>query len=245
MSTTTEEPGIGHNLPDAYSETLTRVEALIDTANKWIETVDEINTEDRAGRAKDFRDQLRSMKQKFKPERDEMTKPFREKVAAINAKYSALEPYIDKAFDHLSRLLAPWFDKLDKQKAAAEAEAREKAERKRAEAEDLRRQAEEGKGSTIQTEVAADQAEKDAAAAEKEARQIARAKVGVMGDYSKRSTGTRTTWKATVTDIDKAFDHFRDHKKVKELLESLGSAEARGGRRRLPGFKIEAVKSLT
>ena len=245
MDTATESPGIGHNIPNEYEAATARVEGLVDTANKWIETVDEINTDARAGRASDFRNQIRAMRVDLENKRKAESTPLRAQVTVINDKYDGLYEYMEKAFQHLSNLLQPWVDKLEAQKKEAERLAREKAEQKRAEAEELQRIADAGEGSTIQHEVAADQAAKDAKKAEKEAGQIARATVGVKGDYSKRATGTRTTWKATITDIDKAFNHFRDHKKVKELLESLASAEARGGRRRLPGFKIESTKSLT
>ena len=220
-------PGIGHNV-DPFTESQNRVEELTDTANQWIEKCEEIQDEDQAGRANDFRAQIRAAKTDVENKRKDEVKPLNDQVTAINTKFKALVPFLDESLTRLNGLLEPWLQKLEEKKQKEARQAREEAETRRREAEAAKKQAEE-------------EAEK----AEKEAAQIEKSKPQVKGDYSGKSTGFRTTWKAKITDIDKAFEYYKVHPKVVEALEKLGNADARGGRRRIPGFEIFSEKSVS
>lgn len=237
-------PGIGHNV-DPFTESQNRVEELTDTANQWIEKCKEIQDEDQAGRANDFRAQIRAAKTDVENKRKDEVKPLNDQVTAINTKFKALVPFLDESLTRLNGLLEPWLQKLEEKKQKEARQAREEAETRRREAEAAKKKAEEGTGHTIQAAVQAKQAEEEAEKAEKEAAQIEKSKPQVKGDYSGKSTGFRTTWKAKITDIDKAFEYYKVHPKVVEALEKLGNADARGGRRRIPGFEIFSEKSVS
>lgn len=241
-----ETVGIGHNAPeDPYSQSKARVDDLIEAANKWVNTVDEITSEDQAGRASDFRNQLRSMKTKVDAERLAATKPLREKTTFINGQYGDLTELLDRGAKKLAELLEPYLKKVAEEQAAREKAAKDEADRLAREAAEKAAEAAKGTGDTIQDEIAAEQAEKAADEARKTAESVSREKAQVKGDFSTRATGMRGQWKATaITDVVKAAAYYSDHPKFIELLLSLASADARGGRRRIDGFKIEEVKSV-
>ena len=93
--------------------------------------------------------------------------------------------------------------------------------------------------------MAAEQAAEAAEKAAKEAAWAAAAKTGVKGEIAQRSTGFRTQWKATaITNLGDAFAYYKAKPEVSELLLRLASADARSGRRRIPGFRIEEIKSV-
>ena len=80
---------------------------------------------------------------------------------------------------------------------------------------------------------------------QKQADTTARSRAQVHGEVAGRATSQRQTWAATeISDIQVAFDYYKDHAKVRELLLQLASADARGGRRRIPGFKVEPKTSI-
>ncbi|KKL96906.1 hypothetical protein LCGC14_1839790 [marine sediment metagenome] len=235
---TSPAAGIGHNQPDAFAVTKARIDALVEAANQWITTVNEITTEDQAGKASDFKNQIVAEIRKVDKERLDTTAPLRTEVDNINKAYSTIKPYLDKSLARMRTMLDPWVKRLEREQQEREAAARREAEAKRLEAEEAARKAAENTGDVIQNEVAAESAQQEAEDAEKEAKQIGNQHVGVMGQYSTRPTGTRGTWKARITDIDKAFNYYRDNPKIAEILVSLGSQDARGGRRRIPGFDV-------
>jgi len=236
--------GIGDNQPTHFDKMKSRVEALVETANKWIIDVPEITTEDQADRAKDFREQLRKMRTAVENERKGATLPLRNELSEINDQFKGLEPYLTKSFDHLSGILEPYLDKLDHAKKERERLAREKSEAKQREADELARKAAENTGDIIQNEVAAERAQESANSAQKDATNIAREKPQIQGEYSQRAVGFRTSWHAEITDINAALKHYQDHPKISELLIQLANADARVGRRRIPGFKIEQKRKV-
>ena len=238
-----DTPGIGHNISpfDASKE---RVDELIKTANNWIEKVDEIQDEEQAGRANDFRKQLRSMKNKVDTERMESTAELRLEVEGLNAKFNGLKTYLDKAFERIGELVKPWLDKVAEDQRIEAEKKRKEAEEARLEAERLEREAAE-KQSTIEQDIAADEAKAKAEQAEKDAEKATKAKPQVQGDLGGKATGFRTTWKAVIIDIDKVFNYYKRDPKVAEVLTKLASADARRGRRRIPGVDVQEERNLT
>jgi hypothetical protein len=241
-----ETPGIGHNAPDdPFSQSKARVDDLIEAANKWTNTVEEITSEDQAGRASDFRNQLRSMKSKVDGERLETTKPLRDETAVINGQYGDLTELLDRGANKLAELLEPYLRKVAAEQAAREKAARDEADRLAREAAEKAAEAAKGDGDTIQNEIAAERAEKQAEDAQKTANRVGREKASVKGSFSTRSTGMRGQWKATeIMDMGKAAAYYADHPKLTEVLLSIASTDARGGRRQIPGFKVERVQSV-
>lgn len=253
----TEPAGMGHNR-SPFELRKERVDELVVTVNQWLTSCAAITTESQADRAKDLKEMLRKALRVNDETRKSETDPLNEQIKEISARYKALAPYLEKSMAALDTLLAPWLDKLAKEKAERERQAREEAQRREREAEEARRKAEEAKAventridpsapvaDVIGAEVAADEAEKKAEEARREAQRVARERPQVRGEVSQRASGFRTTWKATaITDIDQAFAYYKESAKVRELLLSLASADARGGRRRIPGFKIEEQKRV-
>lgn len=236
-------PGIGHNT-DPFTESSIRVEELVETANKWVTECPEIKDEDQAGRANDFRNQIRAAKKKNEETRKSETDPLTQQAKAIKAKYDALTPFLDECFSRLGDLVTPWLDKLEAAKQEEARIAREEADELRREAEEKAKKVEEGTGHSIQAAVEAKQATEAAEVADKTAVSISKEKVQVKGDMSDKATGFRTTWAAKLIDPEKAFDYYKDNLKLIALLESLASADARGGRRRIPGFDVTSKRSV-
>lgn len=237
-------PPKDHN-QDPFTESQNRADEIIKTANEWVTKCPEIQSEDQAGRANDFRNQIRAAKKKNEETRKSETDPLTQQAKAIKAKYDALNPFLDECFSRLGKLVEPWLDKLDKAKKEEERLAREEADRLRREAAEKLKKAEEGEGRTIQAAVEATQAQEAAVVAEKAADNIAKEKVQVRGDLSDKATGFRTTWSAALIDPEKAFAYYKDNLKLIALLESLASADARGGRRRIPGFDVTSTRTIS
>ena len=234
-------PGRGHNQPPTpYDERRERTESIIENANVWLAECDEITSDRQAGRARDFLELIRQATEKNDSTKGSETAPLRQQVDAINSRYNSLGALLAKASDAVKALLKPWTLKLEAERVAKAAAEREKAERLAREADEAARSA-----TTIEDQVAADGAAEAAKKAERQAARTAKERVGVKGEVAGRALGLRTQWQATaITDIDAALAHYKANAKVHELLLRLASAEARHGRRRILGFKIEAVQSV-
>lgn len=236
----TDDPGIGHNQPTPFEERQIRTEELVASVNVWLATCSKIETEAQAGRAKDLRDLIGAAIRVNEKERDGEVRPLNDQVKEINGRYKGLAALLDKSVAALKVLLQPWLDKLE-----AERIAQVKAEQ--AEADRLTREAAAKalEATTIQDQVAADEAADAAKKAGQQAAATARSRATVKGEVSGRASGLRGSWRATeITDIDKAFNNYRDHPQVAELLLKLASAAARGGARRIPGFKLDNPKTV-
>lgn len=234
-------PGLGHNQPpspfDARAE---RTAELVTTADVWIRTCDEITSEEQAGRAGDLLAIVREAHKKNEASRAEEARPLRSQIDEISSRYKALAARLDKANGALKGLLQPWLLSKEAERLAQAKIEREEADRAYKVAEEKRIRAQ-----TIQEQVEADEAVAAAALKASQAAATARDRVGVRGEVSPRATGLRGAWKASeITDLDMAITRYKDHADVHALLLKLASAEARGGRRRIGGFKIERTTSV-
>ena len=237
----TEAPGIGDNLPTVFEGRKIRTEDIVNTANRWLSEVESIESEEQAGRAADFKATITTAIKENEKSRKLETAPLRQKVSEINDGYKGLDALLGKSLEMIRQRLAPWLTKLEEAR-------KEKVRQQQEEAERLRREAAEklAEATTVQDLVAADEAQEKADEVQKQAEATERSKVGVKGEVAERSTGQRGVWKATeITSIDDALTYYGDHAKVRELLLQLASADARGGRRRIPGFKVERIVSVT
>lgn len=235
------EPGIGHN-SDQFTKDKERVEELTATANLWLEKVPEIKSQEQAGKADDFRKQLRAMKKAVEDDRKLETDPLEQEKKKIKARYDALHPFLDVAFTKMGELITPWMEKLEAEKKEAERIAREKADQAAMKAEAAARKAEEA--NNVEASVDADLARQEAEAAAKDAEKISKVKPGIRGENSSRSTSFRTSWVAEVNDIRSAAAYYQEDPGLIEALEKLASADARGGKRKIPGFKVFEKRSL-
>ena len=176
---------IGHNEPpdeldEAFENVKTRTNALIDTANRWIKERPVIEDQDTADKASAFIDQLQAQIKAAEEERKKYNKPFDQKIKANNARHKTLAAQLEKARTLMRNLMAPWLERLEREKRQKEEAARREAEAKRKAAEEAAATAAaEAENDPIGAAVAAEQAEKAAAAAERDAKRISNQRVGV------------------------------------------------------------------
>ena len=115
------------------------------------------------------------------------------------------------------------------------------------EAEEARKAAEVNEGDVVENHVLAQQAEERADEAVKDAERVAKSRTSVKGDFSARASYLRTSWYAEITDCDKALEHYRNHPKVREVIQSLASADARSPEKRngpaIPGVEFQSQQT--
>lgn len=238
-------PGVGHNRPPTdhtavWEERQARTNDLVETANVWLAECEAITSEGQAERATDLLTLLRKGHKSNEAARTDQTKPLRDQVELVNGRFKTLGSMLTIAGDGIKSLLKPWIEQKEADRQAKERAEREAAARLEREAEEQRRAA-----TTIQAQVAAEEATEAAKAASDQADITARATVGVKGEVAQRATGLRGQWKATkITDLEAALEHYSTKPEVQDLLLRLASADARRGRRRIPGFKVEKIRSL-
>lgn len=171
----------------------------------------------------------------------------RKAIKAIDGTFAPLT----RALGEIKTMLQPRLQAI----IAARRKAKEKAERAaEAEAERKRKAAEEAKkatakkGASVAERVAAQNAEADAQEAEAEATRVANGKVQLKGDLG-GAASARTTWYAEWDTKDpkalnKAIIHYAARSELKDLLKRFASADARGGEREIPGFKVLSKETI-
>jgi len=238
---TIDDRGIGDNLPSVFEGRQIRTEDIVNTANRWLSDVENIESEEQAGRAADFKATITTAIRENEKARKGETAPLRQKVSEINDGYKGLEALLGKSLEVVRQKLAPWLSKLEEARKA-------KARAEQEEAERLRREAAEKAAAavTIQDQVAADEAQEKADEMDRQAAATDRSKAQVHGEVAGRATSQRQTWAATdIHNLDEAFNYYRERDEVRELLLRLASADARHGRRRIPGFVISPKTSIS
>ena len=105
-------------------------------------------------------------------------------------------------------------------------------------------EAQDNTGDVVETGVAAIEAQTQAEKSATVLKKLQSSKVSVKGELSGKASGIRTTWFAEVTDVMQACEYYKDEPQLKELLTKLGSAAARGGRRQIPGFKVDSKEKV-
>lgn len=239
----TDSPGLGHNQPpiDApFDERKARCAELIASANEWLTSVVAIDTAGQAERATDLLTVIRVAQQENDSFRKASTAPARQQIDEINSQYKMLAAPLDKSAELLKGLLLPWVTALDAKRIARAKAEREDAERAYKRAEDQRLKAQ-----SIEDQVAADEAAAQAEKLADQAAATARSRAQVRGEVSPRATALRSVWKATaITDPALAIGQYGEHPDLLDLLLRLASADARAGRRRIPGFKVEKISSV-
>ena len=239
-----EIPGIGHNEPDVFYMAEDRVQALVATANNSLADIDKIYTEELANRASDIIEQLTKDRGKVDNTRTEATKLLREKVSVENNRYNRLLSFVDEAVKRFKEKLIPWYAHLEKEKQEDERKAKEEADRLHKAADDKAAEAASSEGNIIDNAIAADEADKAAKAADKAFDLETQRLIQVKGDKASRARGLRTTWKARITNIELACAYYHDAPELLSTLIKLASKDARGGRRRIPGFDVYYEESV-
>lgn len=249
LPTTPAVATLGHNLPPEGTEfepINTRAGELVEATDRFLQQCPEIKDESTAERANDFIAQLRAHRQSADKARKTATQPYRDAVAAVNAKFTTVTDFLSTCETRCKDRLGKYL----RAKAAREAEQRRRAEaeaqRAREEAEAKAEEAAFDTGS-VQSELQAQHAQQAADAAEKAARRVATATATTTvasATGGTRATSLRTKHTVRVHDWDALYAHFRLHEKVRAVLEQLANAEVRGsqelkdGRRTLPGVTV-------
>lgn len=235
---------IGDNQPppqDTAAEMKGRTARLIDKTKAWLTT--DIEGDDSAGLVGDDINELSAHIKEVDAERSAQKRPHIDANKAIDAAFVPLADAARTLRDALKKKLGVYMDaKRERERKEAEAAA---AEARRLE--EVAAEAEQKADQSFDLEEMLDAggASKKAEEARSRANYLERAPTRVRGAHSSRSRGFRKTWHAEVTDLDKCFAHYRENPKVRELLTSLASADARGGRRRIPGCRVDEKESLT
>lgn len=133
----------GHNQPPepiAFDEVKQTIENLYDEAKNWLDG-EAITTQGQADDLDKLKKMIRDAEKKAEALRKEENKPFDDGKKAVQARYNPLiqkdKGMTQRAISAVNKALAPWLERLDREKRAAEAKARleaEEAHRKAAEA---------------------------------------------------------------------------------------------------------------
>ncbi|UFM64208.1 hypothetical protein LOS78_01675 [Paracoccus sp. MA] len=248
------QAGPGHNNPPpdlpfdlaAYQPLEQRAREIADAGADWIK-LPKIENEEQAQKANDFLAQVRKVEKEAEAERKVQKAPHDARAKAVDVAFKRLT-------DPLSKIVGPVKAKLLAfAEAKAEAERLEKARR----AEEARKAAEEAERLKAQAEERGDvfgQAEAEAAA--KDAEKMARSAAKETKTQVKSATGggrtmaVRTSYVATIENMNKAFGWFRDHERygqaMRELMVRMAEAERRSaeGVNEIPGVIFTEERSI-
>lgn len=204
-------PGIGHNAPPEGLDALTQsIEEAADEALKWLEGR-EIKTKTDADRAGNLRASLQKLYKRADDERKEKKRPHLDANKAIEAEYKPLLERAKDAGTALKSALTVYLrmeeEKERKRIAEIERKQREKemAERKRI--------ADEAAKAALENREPEPIPEPDP-----KPEPIEQKKVSAGGATGNRVT-LRTYKIAEITDLDKAFEHWKDNPRVRAAIE--------------------------
>ncbi len=231
--------GIGHNQPSQADLHRDRVDALVDTANRWAAERPLITDAETAAKCTDFLNQLAAETKKLDEARKVEKAPH---LAAAKAVDDAWHPLLD-AVEACKRLLRPlhtaWLKREQARLDAERRKAQEAAAKAQREAEEAARKAAEPK--SVRDIISASEAERRASEAAEAALAVP-ARAQARGALGGRAHSLRTTWRAHVVDLVAAVRHYRDRAEVRELIERLANADARAGVRSIPGCAVYSTE---
>ena len=238
-----EPAGVGDNIPpepidEEFDALQTRTDDLVVAANAWLNDVPAILNDEQAGRCSDFTTQITKHTAAVEKERKEKKDPHKLAGEAVDKRFNPLKQQMKIVKDLLRPIMTAWLQKKEDERQERERAAEAEAERLRKEAEDAVKKAEEAKGDVVGNTVAAEQAQGRAEEAQTQAKTVARSTVAIKSDYAEKRRGLRTTKRAEIRDFDRALRHYRDHPEVAALIVKLASADARAGKKRIPGCKV-------
>lgn len=237
-------PGIGHNKPDdldmlfeplekefddyALHGDRARVAELVRAANLWIKAFAQtpMTNANQANSCQDFMDQLADEWKAIEAKREERRKPLNEELARIQKAHKTLLDLVVTCGLRLKALKTAYLNWLEEQQAKQRRLAEAAAAEARRVAEEAARAAA-APTATVEASVVATAAQAVAERAEHAADSAAVAKPQVVGTYSGRASGLRTTWSATVSDWSQAAAFFSNNAKVREAVQAAANAMAR------------------
>ena len=239
----------GNNPPEPTPFELARdaIDALYDEAKGWLDG-EPVSSQGMADGVAKLLAMLREAVTNADEARKAENVPFDTGKAEVQARYAPLiadtkgqKGKAILAIEICKGSLAPWLDKLDKEK-------REKAEQARLEAEAKARAAQEAmraaRHDNLEEREHAEELFKDAKKAEviagRAARDTAKANTGIG-----RAVSLRTSYRPVLTDPFAAAQHYWNVSRpdIETLLLSLAERDIRQGRRTIPGFNVIEEKT--
>jgi len=229
--------GLGHNLPPEPIDVDAEIQELIANANRWAERYPVVETEEVAELALDNLDKLKAHRAQYEALRKEEKRPFDEGAKAVQQKWLPRLERLDACLEVFDSLRVGWLRLKDARlRAQREAAEREAAEAQR-QADQLAEQAKAGGHGTVTNLINATEATQEAERKRQVAAAIPR-RAQASGALGGRTHSLRTVWLANVVSIEKAFEHYKARKEVKELLNRLANADARAGIKKIPGCYV-------
>lgn len=237
-----ETPGIGHNQGPVeltpYEKASNVIEGLYQEAEGWLDG-EPVNSQAMADGISTLLNYLRDAKKHADEARKTEAKPFDDGKKEVQARYKPLLDKADRAADTCKKALAPWLQRIEDEKRAAEKAAREEAERLRKEAEEAVSLAD-----PDNLAVKADAEDRIAAAkeAEKAANRAAKDKAGASGGIG-RAVTLRTYYSGEITDATAVAKHYwlTNRAEVMAFFQALVDADVRA-KRPVPGVSIREEK---
>lgn len=237
-----EAPGIGHNQGPVeltpYEKASNVIEGLYQEAEGWLDG-EPVNSQAMADGISTLLNYLRDAKKHADEARKTEAKPFDDGKKEVQARYKPLLDKADRAADTCKKALAPWLQRIEDEKRAAEKAAREEADR-------LRKEAEEAAALADPDNLAAkaDAEDRIAAAkeAEKAANRAAKDKAGASGGIG-RAVTLRTYYSGEITDASAVAKHYwlTNRAEVMAFFQTLVDADVRA-KRPVPGVTIREEK---
>jgi hypothetical protein len=226
-----DHPGPGHNLPpewlvhgEEYALLRQRTDELIENANRWLKERPEIVTEEQAGDAQTFTDQLVGARDDLDALKAKECEPFDTEITMIRKRYSTPTDLVELALSLMRAKAGVWLQKKRDRLAAEQAERVGAARKARDDATALARIAV-MPGASVEDQLAAKRAEADAVQAEKDAGKKP-TRVQIKSDYSSRAMSLREVWHARIVDETKALDFFCHHGGTRAALLAVALKEA-------------------
>ncbi len=203
-----------------------RVAALVANANDWAKVQPNTWTEEIAGEAVNWLNQLNKDWDKIEAKRVAERKPLRDQLQAIQDKYLPWLTRIGICRGAIEKPLDAYKLAADRQRRVREAEAARVAAEERRRADQLAEQAKAGGPNVVTNMIAAKEAEESAERARKAAAEVPK-RTQIRGSLGGRTHTLRKVWRAELVEQDEFYLHVRNHTKVKELLMSLANEMAR------------------
>lgn len=236
-------------LPNArpYDLLKEHIEELFDEAKNHADG-EPIATPGQAEAVQTLLRQIQAAKKAADAERVKENEPFDAGKAEVQSRYNALigdtKTVKGKAVlaeDVLKAHLLPWQEKLAEEQRAAAAAARAEADRLAAEAAAAAREA---AANDLDAREAAEAKITEAKAAAKAATAAETARPQVSGQG--RAATIRTSYRAVLADAQVAAGFYwkQDRDAFNAFLQKLADADVASGRRTIPGFTVEEVRSV-
>lgn len=235
----------GNNPPEPTPFEVSRdeIEGLFTEASNWLDGSG-VNSQTDADAVSKLLDMLRKAKSAADERRKAEAKPFDDGKAEVQARYNPLiqdkKGKADLAMDACKKALTPWLQKIEDEKRAAAAALRKEAEEKARKAEEAVRAAAPGDlGSRADAEWMIDQAEQAASMARRAEKEKASAKGGA------RAISLRSFFKPVIVDSREAARHYwiDRREEMEAFLLRLAESDVSAGKRVIPGFTIEEIRS--